>query len=88
MKHMESAIVPRFYDPGLADRKMTVRTETAYDAVVRLAHQEGLLVGVSAGAALVAAQEIALAHPGELVVTVFPDNGLKYLSERFWSDNL
>jgi cysteine synthase B len=88
MKHMESAIVPRFYDPALADRRMAVRTEIAYEAVVRLAHQEGLLVGVSAGAALVAAREVAQTHPGEMVVTVFPDNGLKYLSERFWSDNL
>jgi cysteine synthase B len=88
MKHMDSAIVPAFYDPDLADRKMTVRTEDAYDAVVELAKREGLLVGISAGAALVAAREVALAHPEQCVVTVFPDNGMKYLSERFWSDNL
>jgi len=55
---------------------------------VALAKQEGLLVGISAGAAIVAAREVAAAHPDECVVTVFPDNGLKYLSERFWSDNL
>ncbi|HKI97260.1 MAG TPA: cysteine synthase family protein [bacterium] len=88
MKHMESAIVPKFYDPALADRKMTVRTEAAYEAVVELAKREGLLVGISSGAALVAAREVALTHPGECVVTVFPDNGMKYLSERFWSDSL
>jgi S-sulfo-L-cysteine synthase (O-acetyl-L-serine-dependent) len=88
MKHMESAIVPKFYDPAFADRKMAVHTEAAYDAVVELAKREGLLVGISAGAALVAAREIAEAHAGECVVTVFPDNGMKYLSERFWSDNL
>lgn len=88
MKHMESAIVPRFYDPELADHKANVRTEAAYAAVVELAKREGLLVGISSGAALVAAQDIARAHPDECVVTVFPDNGMKYLSERFWSDNL
>jgi S-sulfo-L-cysteine synthase (O-acetyl-L-serine-dependent) len=88
MKHMESAIVPRFYDPDFADRKIGVHTEAAYEAVVELAKREGLLVGISSGAALVAAREVALAHPGDCVVTVFPDNGMKYLSERFWSDSL
>jgi len=88
MKHMDSSIVPRFYDAGLADEKRVVHTEAAYDAVVELARKEGLLVGISSGAALVAARDIARAHPGECVVTVFPDNGMKYLSERFWSDNL
>ena len=67
---------------------MAVRTEDAYVAVVALSKREGLLVGISSGAALVAARQIAAEHPGECVVTVFPDNGLKYLSERFWSDNL
>ena len=88
MKHMESALVPEFYDPEFADRKMAVRTEAAYAAVVALSKKEGLLVGISSGAALVAARQIAAEHPGECVVTIFPDNGLKYLSERFWSDNL
>lgn len=88
MKHMESSLVPKFYDPAFADRKMSVRTEDAYKAVVELSRKEGLLVGISSGAALVAAREIATAHPAETVVTLFPDNGLKYLSERFWSDNL
>jgi cysteine synthase B len=88
MKHMESSIVPPIYDPGLADHKLTVRTERAYRRVVDLARQEGLLVGVSSGAALEAALGVAERHPGELVVTVFPDNGLKYLSEQFWSDTL
>ncbi len=88
MKHMPSSIVPSIYDPQLADRRMVARTEDAYEAVIALAKQQGLLVGVSAGAALVAGRKIAEEHPGECVVTVFPDNGLKYLSERFWSDNL
>ena len=85
MKHMESSLQPAFYDPQFADQKKVVRTEDAYDAVRALASQEGLLAGVSCGAALVAAQQVALAHPDQLVVVVFPDNGLKYLDEAFWT---
>lgn len=84
MKHMDSAIRPGFYDPHFADRKMTTHTEAAYLEVRRLAEMEGLLVGISSGAVLFAALEVARAHPQEVVVTVFPDEGLKYLSERFW----
>ncbi|MDH5752481.1 MAG: cysteine synthase family protein [Deltaproteobacteria bacterium] len=88
MKHMGSSLNPLFYDPDLADAKMTVRTEDAYKAVVDISISEGLLVGVSSGAAMVAARKVAQENPDDVVVTVFPDNGLKYLSERFWSDNL
>jgi cysteine synthase B len=88
MKHMESSIVPKIYDAALADRKMAVRTEAAYRRVVDLSRKEGLLVGVSSGAALEAALQVADEYPDDLVVTVFPDNGLKYLSEQFWSDSL
>lgn len=88
MKHMESSIVPEFYDPDLADRHLRVRTEDAYKAVQELAHMEGMLVGVSSGAALHAARQVAREFPEDVVVTVFPDNGLKYLSERFWNDTL
>jgi len=86
MKHMESSLVPAIYDDSLADRKLTVRTEAAYRAVVELARREGLLVGISAGAALVAARDVAQENPDGLVVTIFPDSGLKYLSEQFWDD--
>ncbi len=88
MKHMESSIVPAIYDTGLADRKLTVRTEAAYRRVVQVAREEGLLVGISSGGALEVALRIAQEHPGEAVVTVFPDNGLKYLNEHFWDDTL
>jgi cysteine synthase B len=88
MKHMESSIVPKIYDPALADHKWAVRTERAYRRVVDLARSEGLLVGVSSGAALEVALQVAQQHPDEVVVTLFPDNGLKYLSEQFWSDTL
>ena len=88
MKHMESSIVPEFYDAAFADRKMNVRTEAAYRAVVELATEEGLLAGISSGAALAAARAVARENPQGVVVTVFPDNGLKYLSEHFWDDIL
>ncbi|HUJ73379.1 MAG TPA: cysteine synthase family protein [bacterium] len=88
MKHMESSIVPPIYDPRLADAKAGVRTEDAYRRVVQLARQEGLLVGISSGAAVQVALALAQEHPDEVVVTVFPDSGLKYLSERFWNDTL
>ncbi|MCZ6730550.1 MAG: PLP-dependent cysteine synthase family protein [SAR324 cluster bacterium] len=88
MKHMESSIVPPIYDAMLADRKMAVRTEAAYRWVVELAKREGLLAGISSGAALEAARIVAAENPQGTVVTVFPDNGLKYLSEHFWDDNL
>lgn len=86
MKHMESSIVPEFYDAGFADRKMTVRTEHAYRCVVELARKEGLLAGISSGAALHAARIVAGENPRATVVTLFPDGGLKYLSEHFWDD--
>lgn len=85
LKHMATAIVPAIYDPALADEDRAVSTEAAYAMVRRLAREEGLLAGISSGAALVGALEIArAAAPGSLIVTVFPDSGDKYLSDRFW----
>ena len=91
MKHMATAIVPSIYDPTLADEDIAVRTEDAYRMVRRLAREEGLLVGVSSGAAFVACLQVARRLPcslaeGTVIVTVFPDSGDKYLSERFWDE--
>jgi cysteine synthase B len=86
LKHMETAIVPGIYDPELADVNLGIETEEAYDMVRRLATDEGLLVGVSSGAALAAALKVASHLRSGVVVTVFPDSGDKYLSERFWDD--
>ena len=86
---MATAIVPAIYDPSLADENMEVRTEDAQQMAKRLAREEGILAGVSAGAALWACIEIARRLPkGEraVIVTVFPDSGEKYLSDRFWSE--
>jgi cysteine synthase B len=91
MKHMPSAIVPGIYDPTLADSQIEIATEDAQRMVLRLAREEGILVGVSAGANLVAALRVAaqakaagLDHA--VVVTVFADSAAKYLSERFWHE--
>jgi cysteine synthase B len=89
LKHMATAIVPRIYDSKLADEDIAVRTEDAQRLVKRLALEEGILAGVSSGAALWACMETARKlPPGEraVIVTVFPDSGEKYLTERFWSE--
>lgn len=90
LKHMGSAIVPAIYNPHLADRQMEVETEAAYDMAKRLAREEGLLVGISAAAAVSAclqiAREEAAAGRRATIVTVLPDSADKYLSERFWEE--
>ncbi len=88
LKHMSTAIQPGIYDPSFADRVLEVPTEAAYDMTLQLARQEGLFVGVSSGAAAIAAQEIAAELKQGSVVTIFPDAGYKYLSENFWEANL
>ncbi len=86
MKHMPTAIKPGIYDPRVADENLEVSTEDAYAMTLRLAREEGLLVGVSAGAAMVAALNVANRLTSGVVVTIFPDSGDKYLSERFWDE--
>ncbi|MGI9072081.1 MAG: PLP-dependent cysteine synthase family protein [Bryobacteraceae bacterium] len=89
-KHMPSAIKPGIYDPGLADENMWVDTEDAYAMARRLAREEGLLVGISAAANVLAASRVAkqLADQRQngVVVTILCDGGQKYLSEPFWDD--
>ena len=84
LKHMPTAIQPGIFDPTLPDRTLEISTEAAYDMTLRLARQEGLFVGISSGAAAVAALQVAAELETGLVVTLFPDAGYKYLSERFW----
>ncbi len=84
LKHMETAIRPGIYDPLLADEDIRVTTEQAHHLTRRLAAEEGLLVGVSSGAALAAALDVAARIREGTIVTVFPDSGTRYLTERFW----
>jgi cysteine synthase B len=88
LKYMATSMVPAIYDPKLADRNLEVETEAAYAMAKRLAREEGLLVGISAAAAVAAslqiAHEEASAGRPAVIVTVLPDSGDRYLSERFW----
>ena len=85
MKHMASALVPGIYDPAAADEQIEITTEDAHQMVLRLAREEGLLVGVSSGGNLVAALNLAKRLNEGVVVTIFCDSAAKYLSESFWS---
>ncbi len=87
LKHLPTAITPGIYDPNAADRIIEVTTEDAYDMVRCLAHEEGYFIGISAGAAAVAARQVANQIKDGVVVTVFPDAGFKYLSEeQLWQE--
>jgi cysteine synthase B len=86
LKHMETAIVPGIYDGSIADEQVVVDTEHAQQMVLRLAREEGYLVGVSSGANLVAALQVAKQMKQGVVVTIFCDSAAKYLSESFWQD--
>ncbi len=81
---MASVMVPSIYEPGLADAQVSVSTEKAQQMTRRLAREEGLLVGLSSGAAVVAAIEAAREADARTVVTILPDGGDRYLSDRFW----
>jgi cysteine synthase B len=88
-KHMASAIVPKIYDPSLADVDLGISTEDAYTMAKRLAREEGLLVGISAAAAVVGCLQLARQlkkNEPAVFVTVLCDSGDKYLSERFWQE--
>lgn len=89
-KHMPSAIVPGIYDAGLADENLWISTEASYEMTKRLAREEGLLVGISAGANVYAATRLAARLSAEgktaTIVTILCDGAGKYLSEPFWND--
>ena len=82
LKHMVTAIQPAIYEPSFADRTVEIRTEAAHEMVRALGRQEGLFVGISSGAAMAAALQVAAELKEGTVVTVLPDAGYKYLSDR------
>ncbi len=88
LKHMATAIVPPIYDARVADRHLEQSTEGAYEMAKHLARTEGLLVGISAGAAVAASLRVAeeehRAGRSAVIVTILCDSADKYLSERFW----
>src|ERR1700722_8338411 len=88
-KHMASAIIPKIYDATLADQDIGISTEEAYVMARRLAREEGLLVGISAAAAVVGCLQVAHQlgkNEPAVFVTILCDSGDKYLSERFWDE--
>ncbi|MDR1829766.1 MAG: cysteine synthase family protein [Candidatus Fibromonas sp.] len=87
MKHMGATIRPKIFDESIADAQVEVKTEDAYKMTRRLATEEGLFVGISSGANVHAAQELAKTLPkGSRVATILCDNGFRYLSEPLWRD--
>jgi cysteine synthase B len=89
-KHMASAIVPRIYDPLLADKNLEIATEDAYAMARRMARECGLLLGVSGAAGIAGslrvAEKLDLGSEPAVIVTILCDSGDKYLSERFWTE--
>jgi len=86
LKHLPSSRMPGIYDPTLADETVEIATEEAQEMTRRLAREEGLFVGVSAGANVVAALAIAREAREATVVTILCDGGERYMSERFWTE--
>ena len=98
LKHMETAIVPGIYDRTLADHDLGISTDDAHAMTRRLAAEEGLLVGISSGAALAGALRMLQPQEGhglrsgnrdarpDVIVIIFPDGGERYLSESFWTE--
>ncbi len=86
MKHMESAIVPEIYDPSIADENLGASTEEAYEMVKRVAREEGVLIGISAGAAIATSLRVAREAGSGTIATILCDGADKYLSESFWEE--
>lgn len=87
LKHLETAIVPGIYDAQLADKNLEVETEDAQAMTRRLAREEGLFVGVSSGANVFAALQLARElEEDAVIVTVLCDGGGKYMHEEFWNE--
>jgi cysteine synthase B len=86
LKHLPTSRVPDIFDPTVPDEVLEVSTDRAYAMARRLAREEGLLVGVSAAGAVVAALAIAERLEAGTVVAILPDSGLKYLEEPFWQE--
>ncbi len=84
LKHLPTALVPGIYDDKAADEMLEVSTEESFDLVKRLAKEEGLFAGVSSGAALAASLKLSEHIDSGIIVTIFADGGIKYLSDHIW----
>ena len=90
LKHLESAMIPAIYDSAVPHRQAQSTTEYAYAMTRRLAREEGLLAGISTGAAvhvaLQTAYQLAAARQPGCIVALAPDGGSRYLSDHFWQE--
>jgi cysteine synthase B len=86
LKNMEEAIVPAIYDPSQIDITIMVETEVAYEMTRQIICKEGIFVGMSSGAAMYAAVEIAKQIKSGTIVVILPDRGEKYLSTTLFKD--
>ena len=84
LKNMEEAIVPSIYDPTKIDVTIMVETEVAYEMARQIVKREGIFVGMSSGAAMYAASEMAKRVDKGTIVVIFPDRGEKYLSTKLF----
>ena len=80
LKNMGEAIVPALYDKSKIDESIMVESEDAFEMARKIAKEEGIFVGMSSGAALYAAVEVAKKLDNGTIVVIFPDRGEKYLS--------
>lgn len=88
LKHMDTAIIPKIYDRTLNDFEFTISTEDAYHQTKFLAKSQGLLVGISSGAALSASLSLATTIAQGNIITIFPDRGERYLTDNFWRNSI
>jgi len=84
LKYLPTALVPAIYDAALAHDNLEISTEAAQHWVRELARREGLLIGLSSGAALEASRRVAAKLDAGVIVTIFPDGGYRYLEDSFW----
>lgn len=84
LKNLEESIVPKIFDPAILDEKLTIRDEDAFNMSRLLAIEEGLLVGMSSGAAVAGAMKIADSIKEGTIVTLLPDRGERYLSSTLF----
>ena len=86
LKNMEEAIVPSIYDPSEIDETIMVETETAFEMTRQIVKKEGIFVGMSSGAAMYAAIEVAKKIKSGRIVVIFPDRGEKYLTTNLFNE--
>jgi len=87
LKNMAEAVVPAIYDPKKIDHVIQVESEDAFETARQIIRQEGIFVGMSSGAAMWAASQLARTIDSGIIVTIFPDRGEKYLSTSLFNPN-